>query len=71
MKVTVKMTMEIGALLRKSIMSEIKDYCFKYDIELDVDEDKGFISSSYRIKLVGEDHRVLRLKRNIVRWADN
>ena len=60
---TMKFRMELGALVRSSIVGELKLYCHRHGMDLDLVESKGFISSDYSIKIKGDADRLLKIQR--------
>lgn len=48
---TVKFSVTIGALIRRIVINRIKDYAWQRDYGVTVDESRGLLDSSYRIKM--------------------
>lgn len=53
-----KFTLQLGALIRKRIINQIKLACDYNNIKHEITEYKGFASSEYLIKLEGEQYKV-------------
>ncbi len=49
----VKFTMEVGRFTRKNIISEIKSTAFRNDIPVEIEEIKGFLSSTLLVTVKG------------------
>ena len=63
-----KFTLTLGALIRRKVISEIKSACFRYDLDIDVQESKGLLESDYLIKISGDSDKVERLKTAMGKW---
>lgn len=62
-----KTTVDVGALMRKSLVDAIKSYCFKHEIKLEMNETKGFLSSKLQFVFVGKEEEVKTLQQ----WFEN
>jgi len=61
---TIKVTVEVGLLLRRDFVSSLKRFCFMNDMELTMEESKGWLESLYLIKAKTSDHsNVLKMKK--------
>ena len=61
---TVKVTVEVGLLLRRDFVSSLKRFCFMNDMELTMEESKGWLESLYLIKAKTSDYsNVEKLKK--------
>ena len=60
--------LNMGLLSRGKVMFEIKSYCKDHNLELDVTEDKGLLSSSYHIIISGEYNAVALAKTALEAW---
>ena len=56
--ITGKFTFEAGVLVRNLAVSRIKSLAFSHDLDITIDEDRGFFSSNYRVKFSGKDKNV-------------
>lgn len=65
---TYKFTFSAGVLVRKQIVSEIKNAAFRAGVNIKMDEDSGWLDSNYRVTLSGEENSVLRLKKAIYNY---
>jgi hypothetical protein len=63
--------MEIGAAIRSIIISKIKNLAFLKNVDIDIDEDKGLLESTYRIGLSGEKEDVLVTHDEIKKYVDS
>jgi hypothetical protein len=61
-----KFVVRAGLLIRGEVRSEIRRLAFKRDVELDLDEDKGWIESDFMVRLRGR-HRDVRAIMSSVR----
>lgn len=52
---TAKFELKLGIGLRKRVITELTTFCFKYDVQLTIFENKGWFSSTYNIKVEGEE----------------
>ena len=60
---TVKVTVEVGLLLPRDFVSSLKRFCFMNDMELTMEESKGWLESLYLIKAKTSDYsKVEKLK---------
>jgi len=48
----------------------VRDYCFRRDIELDMQVDKGWIFVKCYVKMKGDHDMMLRAKRDIIRTIE-
>lgn len=49
-----RFTLSVGAVIRKSVISQIKNAAFMHGVALEIEEDKGFLESDYRVKMTGK-----------------
>ena len=57
---TIKVTVEVGLLLRRDFVSSLKRFCFMNDMELTMEESKGWLESLYLIKAKTSNHENLK-----------
>lgn len=67
---TMRFQMELGALTRRAVINELKLYCHENDVEIDLVEGKGLISSTYSIKLKGDAGCLYKIKLWLSSLAD-
>lgn len=60
--------LNMGFLSRGKVIFAIKSYCKDRNLELDVTEDKGLLSSSYHIIISGEYNAVALAKTTLEAW---
>lgn len=60
MKASGKFTFEAGVLIRRTIMREIRKGAVIHNVDLVVDEDKGWFDSHFVVKFEGDDESVRR-----------
>jgi hypothetical protein len=48
-----KLTFTAGIGIRKQIVSLMKNIAFERDVNIEIEEDKGFLTSNFRVKLIG------------------
>lgn len=56
-----KLTFTAGIGIRKQIVSLMKDIAFERDVNIEIEEDKGFLTSNFRVKLIGERKDLLEI----------
>jgi len=64
-----KMYFECGRLVHKSIIREIRSYCFTRNIECKIDIDKGWITCCVYIVMSGEQKVLNQAHKDIYSWA--
>lgn len=64
-QVRAKLTLELGRVIKGSVISRIKNYAFYRNISVSIDEDKGLIESNFRIALTGKRDDVQAILDNI------
>lgn len=47
--------------IRRSLIDLIKDTAFERNVNIDVEENKGFLTSNFRVKLVGAREDLLEI----------
>jgi hypothetical protein len=62
-EVTFRYVVEVGRGLRDSYRTAIKDRVFLMGLTIDIDEDRGWFSSSYRIAVSGMSDALVRFLR--------
>lgn len=60
---TLKTTVTAGLFIRGFFIREVRSFCWKHDLELHIDEDKGLLESTYRIKVSGDSSMVEALSK--------
>ena len=65
-----RFTFSAGMVIRKNIVSQIKTAAFKAGVNISIDEDKGFLSSNYRVILSGESNAVRKLQKDIYNYFE-
>lgn len=65
MNIESRFTFSAGMVIRKTVVSKIKTAAFKAGVNINIDEDKGFLSSNYRVTLSGESEAVKQLREDI------
>ena len=65
-----KLSFEAGRLIRGRVVSKIKTYCFRRDLTCEVEEDKGFWESTFRIKISGPQDKIDQARSDIARWSE-
>ena len=70
MTIESRFTFSAGMVVRKTIVSEIKNAAFKAGVNIVVEEDKGLLSSNYRVRLSGEEVVVKSLKKAIYNYFE-
>lgn len=69
-KCSARMRFEAGATIRKSVVSTLKDGAFDHGVKLDIDEDKGWFESVFRIKITGSKENVEGYTKAVKRYFD-
>jgi len=59
---TRKLAFQLQILNRDSVIGDIKNLAFLKDINCEVNEDRGWLKSNFRVKLTGNDVEVLKLQ---------
>jgi hypothetical protein len=67
---TIKFEYEAGLLVRSSFRRNLKSLCFKCNVALELEEEKGWLSSTFLIKMTGND-AVVRGIVKVIREMDN
>lgn len=67
---TLRTTMKIGVGMRGDVRRALKKYCFDNELELSLDEDKGWIISLFTVKIEGPKDRILVAKNDIERYFE-
>ena len=57
-----KFMLQLGAIIRGTIISQLKNWCFQRGLKITIDEDKGWFDSTYRITVEVEESAVLDFK---------
>ena len=52
--VSLNTTVIVGAAIRRGIINSLKNLCFLHNVKVNIEEDKGWLESYYRIKMTGE-----------------
>ncbi len=60
--VIIRTQIEAGLILRGQIRSAIKSYCFSRGYELSLEEDAGWLSTTFYIKIICENKDVNIIK---------
>lgn len=68
--ITCKFTFTAGVLIRKQVVSEIRNAAFRAGVNIKMDEDSGWLDSNYRVTLSGEENSVLKLKKAIYNYFE-
>lgn len=68
--ITCKFIFTAGVLIRKQVISEIKNAAFRAGVNIKMDEDSGWLDSNYRVTLSGEENSVLKLKKAIYNYFE-
>lgn len=63
-----RMTASAGVLIRGNFISELKRYCWLHNYQIEVDEDKHFLDSEYRIRITVPDEKSQIVKATINNW---
>ena len=50
----VRFPVQAGMAVRGLMRRELKSYCFVHEIDLNIDEDKGFLESNFNISINGQ-----------------
>jgi len=66
-KVIMKTIADIGFLMRGAVIRELKSACWRTDTELEIEEAKGFLESTYKLKLTGTYNNLIQIKN----WLEN
>lgn len=66
---SLRVTFQAGALIRRQVISQLKQYCFRNGLELSVDEDKGFLESTYFVDIKGPDEALITAKHALESWV--
>ena len=59
--VIARFTLSLGVFVRKSVISQIKSTAFMQGVTLEIEEDKGFLESAYRVKMTGKRSIVTKI----------
>ena len=59
---------EVGALIRGRVRSEIEGEAWARGLEIETRETKGILDSIYRFKVSGESQAVVKFQHDIARW---
>ncbi len=62
---------EAGAAIRGTVKRSIMSGAWSHGLEVEVEEDKGFLESVYRFTVTGPDDRVLAFKARLETWMRN
>lgn len=68
---TLKMTLEVGALIRGDLRRLLKNMAFTTGVELNLEEDKGFLDSNFRILVKGEEPKLLLFKNKLEKMMED
>lgn len=66
---SLRFTLEAGALVRSAAVRELRAYCWRAGIECRIEEDRGWLSSGFRVELTGPDSALQDARRDVMRWA--
>ena len=68
--VDMKFSLEAGALIRGAIKRGLKQAAFECDIELAIDEQKGWLESTLLCRASGDDKNMQLFKGVVRRWLE-
>lgn len=57
-----KFIVTLGALIRGTVISNIKTIAFNSDVDITMDESRGFLESTYRVRLRGPKNGILQIR---------
>ena len=60
MKAKGQFTFEAGLLLRRTIVRELRDGAVRLQVDLEINEDKGWLNSHFVVTFEGDDESVRR-----------
>lgn len=60
-----KFNFTAGIIIRSNVVGFIKDIAFMYDLECSLDEDKNWLDSNYRVKLIGKSDKLTQAVKRI------
>ena len=68
---TCKGTVVAGRMVRETVRQSIKALAFNCDVELELDEDKGFLESLFMVEANGKQHDVIRFSESLNEFVNS
>lgn len=66
----IKITATFGALIRSACIHGLKDFCWRHNYPISIDEDKGWIESHYRITITVPDNEETDVRYSLDKWIE-
>lgn len=68
---TMTFTLEAGALVRGTVIRSLRSFCWNNQLDIDVQEDKGFFESLYRVRIMGTEVNIRRCMNPIENYLND
>jgi len=65
---TLRFPIEAGCGVRRSVRLELRSYCFRRHLECDIQEDRGWLASTYFVVIRGPEDTIVRAKEELEAW---
>ena len=65
---TLRFPIEVGCGVRAAIRRALRLYCFRRQLDCDIQEDRGWLESTYYVVIKGPEESIMLAKRDLEAW---